>query len=1152
MKAKAKIEKAFPDQAEVTKTPVFEGNAAQTYKQLQEVYDCFDEVAELRDGMISCIREVSGSANSNPPEMKLDLNPVLLCNFMGLLTAYIKLHLVMGNIEDRKSILGVYGAACQLAGPVRGEPPPHWSAVTSFVTFCDEPLKALAIEFSIAEYGPLHKVVAACLSEVSDGVEMALNPERLRASGVLSLINGKDPASISVPPCDAVPMQMEIAQSSEYMSWVALCGLVFPAVIFTSEGLSKLFGLVAEETMVIGICRGQTLNIHYEGIKPLYAWFPSKGLNLPLPPKVKFKDRVKEFRATAEANCEARQRKRRLVLASELESMKHLLLQNPGLLGPKALTVLGALAAARAEVMVYWRHINVVPNKKPTQEDPYISPLLGIAAEVTAIVRKYKSVITRYHAEYLRGAHYSSLARCITTLGGLSDINRILGPDIMRRMAGLPKYLDVLIPNSGNTNNAVIPPPGVKLQEFRWDCDRLCGALCDPQAHLVSRGGPVEALLRRMAAANRSAVLVDSLPEVLTKWADIPDAYWYLNQLRADFSQCLKNHMSRYAGGYFRALGSISASFYPECPEETHLVGSVCADVSVAMAQDAAAAVQESVSLVLHRGYELENRTLPAQAALRVQTRASRSKVRRGSAAPAAAVDPYPGEESRGADNEYVIALESSQFILSSLLKGLTVGSSDDYGALVVYDTMLVPYEYARERVLEVLRTYLKLDSVKRPTITYSYFTTAISILQASGVGSCMDVDGLVRRLLYEECYNSTSHRRKGSSDSSASPAQQKQYTYLGSAIELYMDLLRRIGPGKGPDNIPGVVYVPAREGFVNTAATTAYISQRGGHQPSPEMYLDKTELKALVSLIGVKGGSALDYAILEYVADYIKAVQHLVSGSFLALTRFRTAFLQRKSDVLDDCYRSLLPAVTKLMDCLIAIGNALTLRELLKEALREVCSYTLPSLSTVVSAACDEVTAKVTSEVTASKSASESVLSSPYLTQFASLASEIGLWGTGKLSHGGPGGDRGLCGALPPLDTLDKEKWDYLPDACAIAFVAENWKKCKFLPRLGAFEGGEHMLVPAVLGLFGAVFGDVAWAPKAGAERYLEVASGTLLHMRGSTLPQYREYNFNSMVVLLDKFVEGSPAIDRTTLEAMLPYAMVHGAYLELSARGP
>jgi hypothetical protein len=73
------------------------------------------------------------------------------------------------------------------------------------------------------------------------------------------------------------------------------------------------------------------------------------------------------------------------------------------------------------------------------------------------------------------------------------------------------------------------------LQEFRWDCDRLFGALCDPTAHL-QRHSEVDALLRRLNTVRAHCLIAEDVPALLLKQCGLTDAWWHFAALKRDFT----------------------------------------------------------------------------------------------------------------------------------------------------------------------------------------------------------------------------------------------------------------------------------------------------------------------------------------------------------------------------------------------------------------------------------------------------------------------------------------------------------------------------------------------------------------------------------------------------------------------------------------
>ncbi|KAG5192927.1 membrane-associated apoptosis protein-domain-containing protein [Tribonema minus] len=1210
-KMKKKLESSFPDAPDICKNPQFDITAGQMIGQLQDIYDCFEEVAELREGMLETLRDVSGCRNGATPHLKMDLTPTLLGNFMGLLTSFTKLHVVISRVDERKAALGLYFAA---AAAARRRAEPAWPAVAALVAASDDPVHAAAAALGGAAHAPLHACALACLGEVSDAVALALDPERLRAISALSALAGGAaalalPAAAPLGPrAPTVPLHFAIARGAQYAEWVLYTGLALPAAVFNSAPAQELFVTVASEALVVDVVRGAApLAVHAE-LERLAAWFPPKGAALPLLGKMKFKEYVKELRKAAAAASGVQQRRRRVYLAGELQELKLVVRRAPGLLGPKFPVVFAALAMARAETLCYWRHRGQVASKKDKDasqfDDALASALIGAADAVHGLVVKHAAAVRRYYAEYLRGAHAHALAPLIAAACANPDVTAKLGQGMTATLAGLLRHFEFDV-------TAVAGDAA----EFRWDCDRLVGALADPSAHLL-RAGEVEALLRRLSTVRLHSQLVDALPSMLSLHVELRDAWWHLGAVRDDFSTCLYGSdpsMGRYALAYLYALAAAQRSAVPECPEELSIIGGGSAQECESMADEVAARVEQLLGLLVRETQALEQRASPAEAFTRYvcmrkeertasglrcryeRLQVAATKARKGMAV-APVEEPLPGSESSGTAHDKVQSLVAYRRSLAAILEGL---ESVDRGdgplsmGILAYDRLIVPREFVRRRVEAFFRGYLRratvyetcierpsvaLDAVtrcvgvmqlfvcgvresemkacietciERPSIALDAVTRCVGVMQSALAGAGLDVDGMVRRVLLDECSQWT---RTSDADAAAAPAAPQHRTVLDSFVLYYVYMLKRMSP-EGDLGL-GAVYVAAREGFVCTPSAPKSAAPI-------DLYMDKQELRAFCALFGGGGARALEQALqtclfcngsrhvctltrctttttsqraqamLGLVSGRVREIQQLLSSMAPALSRFKDAHDRGGGQGWDEALRSLAP-LEKLLQHSIAIGTALTLRRLLREALSEVCSKSMPGVHATAAAAAAMLDAGI---------AAGNGAPCGDVGAFVSLASDLGV----ALASG----DFGLETALSEAAQSGAGVWPLLPYAYAAIFAADAWKCCRFVSALEGFERGEHMAVPAMTALFAALLGPGDAAAVAALRAYADCAALTLLRMKLGARALYREWRFPEMLAFLDRFVEECDAVDRSAVEGLVPYALTHAAYLEMGRAG-
>ena len=81
-KMRKKLESAFPEAPDVCKGPQFDHTAPQTASQLQDIFDCFEEIAELKDIVLSTLREFCNSRSSSPLQLKVSCQSALHLSYL--------------------------------------------------------------------------------------------------------------------------------------------------------------------------------------------------------------------------------------------------------------------------------------------------------------------------------------------------------------------------------------------------------------------------------------------------------------------------------------------------------------------------------------------------------------------------------------------------------------------------------------------------------------------------------------------------------------------------------------------------------------------------------------------------------------------------------------------------------------------------------------------------------------------------------------------------------------------------------------------------------------------------------------------------------------------------------------------------------------
>ncbi|CAM9614717.1 unnamed protein product, partial [Choristocarpus tenellus] len=296
---------------------------------------------------------------------------------------------------------------------------------------------------------------------------------------------------------------------------------------------------------------------------------------------------------------------------------------------------------------------------------------------------------------------------------------------------------------------------------------------------------------------------------------------------------------------------------------------------------------------------------------------------------------------------------------------------------------------------------------VERPTVALRKLLSCSSVLHSAISREDIDVANIIRKVLLDECTDwGHLHNNKTKTKDGKASLKPRERNVLDHISKWYTEMLEMISPG---GKVPGVVYVPAREGFVASNFTP-----KGG--VPVDLFFDKEELKALCELLGSGGARAVEKAVLEFIATKVREIQLILTQKEKILRRFKEVYNTPK---WEESLRAL-GGLDKLVENSIAIGNALMLRRLLNEALGEVYQHTMPFIRDTVKMGCQALDEGIGVEGGAGVDA------------FKRLAEDLGL----RLKSE----DHSLLLSLEGC--LDHSVWELLPYAYAASFTSEWWKR--------------------------------------------------------------------------------------------------------------
>jgi len=233
---------------------------------------------------------------------------------------------------------------------------------------------------------------------------------------------------------------------------------------------------------------------------------------------------------------------------------------------------------------------------------------------------------------------------------------------------------------------------------------------------------------------------------------------------------------------------------------------------------------------------------------------------------------------------------------------------------------------------------------------------------------------------------------------------------------------------------------------------------------------------------------------------------------------------------------------LSHLLQMAINVGNAISLRKMLREGQKRVTKKRIPLL-----AACARI---------AQGQYPENLGAVAECLPVDCMALDCG--------ETSPATDHALKIALAHLktDADDAELWRLLPFALAATFTDPVWKAkdVEYLVKVDAHTNNAHLMVVAARSLSfcfesmsvgaGVTSGGEDSAVDKSLQNFLRCSVHILLGMKLHDNGQaFKDYPLRAMVVLLEKFIdETSGLLDRSTLENILPHSLVHCATTDIS----
>jgi NCK-associated protein 1 len=409
-------------------------------------------------------------------------------------------------------------------------------------------------------------------------------------------------------------------------------------------------------------------------------------------------------------------------------------------LGPKAVVVWSALSAAKAEVFWYFRHITAPPPKKDkfnedALRDQHISELLHLINQVSALVRQHQRIMQAYYLEYLHEADRKALEDQIRTIPAHAPILPILKTilndlqmiSVDAFMAGTPAlhllasttifYADIALV----VLLVVVVAAGT---EYNFDSLRLNWARVEANLSVASSTilpSAVKELVHRGRIICLHTRNVDEIEEQIELHASLKALWYYRDSLIQVFDKSIidgpANPLNCMA--FLQLLSEFPENATGWLPAERESIGPQC----VKLAEDMLGKITHRVaSIVFEIGTGKSLLRICEHPALTCFVLAGKHNLTfnnqlnhvHGAHPLLARLKDYKFDKNYtppttpGTESQYKNRKELDNLRLYERNVQQLCAAIHEVVDITIYDTAFTPREYLREKLLEVLRRFVK------------------------------------------------------------------------------------------------------------------------------------------------------------------------------------------------------------------------------------------------------------------------------------------------------------------------------------------------------------------------------------------------------------------------------------------------------------
>lgn len=992
-------------------------------------------------------------------------------------------------MEEKKLILSYFILIYKYAN--RNYDEPNWANLVQYIKDygTNHPMKKMWEDLK-----PLGSKIVAALNIMFPDFIKVRNPDILRKEGVLSIT--LNPAELGMPSFSSV--YNDILRAKKSVNWFLFGYFYSPEDLANNQTAQDSFKFIIPETLNITVFRDEVHPI-IKDYDELFS-YKTKTASMSKPKKI-----LKEGVNDAFLNTGKYHRDRRVYLKQELNMLKHLLKDTPGLIAPKLPLILSALSFAKDEVLWWFRHRNPPSKSKISNlahfEESAIVEMINLILHFQYEIFKRKNIIQQYYSEYLSGADYTRLS----SLSSENNFTKHMDSDSQSVISGILQVI----------KNA---SPTLNYSELRqqW-LETEINIQKVPKAVPITM---ISAAIDKIYQIFNHTKFIDSIEELVSEHVSLRSLWYFRHVLQVVYDKVItdSDNQSLFSLSYLVLLSQFVENATQFDPPEKDRIGQECVATSAIYINKVIEQIAQNVEQ-MGQYFNRFNHQIDDSNAMHLIIEKLELKRPEKWQPP-----PKPGFESDFSGRKSYEPLRLIQKNLYHLCSSL-----NQYGSVFIYNTLFTPREFLVSRLKKSLKQYIDLalfvppdrvpfkdetKTINPPSLIYKQIFNYCCVVKSIESQINIDCDRLINEVMLKQVYTPSLGVFGGKLDW----MYDKNFEFANNLVRCvatwYSDFFaKRIGNPQ-----LNICYSPNRKGFYS----------RRGQVFRAEKYFELTELQKLVSLIGPYGVKVIDKEILRFILSNMSTLKETLKTYANDLNDLQTNY-HKEAISIQVLKNVRVQDVDQFVQRSIIIGNALQFRKLLYEAVGMTLSETIPHIQKTVYNAFNQY--------------NRNVFMASDLVGMDSLSQDVGI-DVGVA-------DQALKTMLAQLPSQDRQIWDLLPSMYAISFINSTyWKESTYNPIIEAHENNCHVLVKTIndfLINFKALSKTTDDDIVSSLNKFMDISATLLLR----ALQREKSHkDFASVFVFFDIFVEQCPLLTRNELEDALPYCLLRSMWRTIYGR--